>query len=110
MQGDMKVYDEALALQRSGGRRELAAQMFEMLRNTLPATRQAIQTAAQDADRQALLTHVHKLNGATRYCGVPALGDAAQRLEQCLKNGECVDVDTLLIRLDEAIERVLALP
>ena len=56
-----------------------------MLQNELPNYFNAIQQHYQDGDYEALLETVHKLHGSANYCGVPALGAAASRLEGILK-------------------------
>ncbi|WP_313517189.1 Hpt domain-containing protein, partial [Pseudomonas sp.] len=56
--------------------------------------------------RTALIERVHRLNGATRYCGVPQLRDACQRSETLLKQDD-PGAAAALGELDAAIERLL---
>lgn len=83
-----KIIDRELALQQAGGSSELADELFGMLLKELPQFGEAIRTAFDDREWEALQHHVHKLNGATNYCGVPALQEAADRLDSRLKRGE----------------------
>ncbi|MDQ8036453.1 MAG: response regulator [Pedobacter sp.] len=70
----------------AAGKKDLARDMLIMLFNSLEQERRKIENAYGDNNIEALLGHVHYLHGATRYCGVPALRDAAQILETDLKS------------------------
>jgi two-component system sensor histidine kinase BarA len=76
-----------------------------MLLASLDADREAIQQAAQNGDRSALLERVHRLHGATRYCGVPQLRAACQRSETLLKQNDPA-AEQALKELDAAITRL----
>ncbi|MDX1803109.1 MAG: response regulator [Alcanivorax sp.] len=82
-----RVLDETLANQRAGGRPELAREMLRMLLDNLLEDRPAISRAFDQNNLEQLLEQVHKLHGATRYCGTPRLEMAARRLEEALKTG-----------------------
>ncbi len=107
MDMETKVYDEQLSLELAGGNEDLAQQMFEMLRNELPALQSSMNEAFEEGDKAALYDNVHKINGSTRYCGVPAVGKAANNLELLLKD-EIDELDTSLENLNAEIERLLA--
>ena len=64
-----KVFDEDLARRRAGGRQSLADEMLKMLLDSLSEDRPAISSAFDSGDQETLLERVHKLHGATRYCG-----------------------------------------
>ena len=66
---------------------------------------EAIQSHFEDNDKHALLERVHKLHGATRYCGVPELQNAAEKLETALKRKK-TDIQYPYEDLIEAIEQV----
>ncbi len=70
----------------AAGKKDLARDMLIMLFNSLEQERRKIETAFGDDNIEVLLAHVHYLHGATRYCGVPALRDAAQILETDIKS------------------------
>jgi len=82
-----RVFDADLARRRAGGRQALADEMLKMLLDSLAEDRPAISSAFDSADQDALLERVHKLHGATRYCGTPRLEHAAKTLEEALKTG-----------------------
>ena len=56
-----------------------------MLLGSLRSERSALTHAWESEKFEELLEHVHKLHGATRYCGVPALRKAACDLETLIK-------------------------
>ncbi len=98
------ILDHAEGLRLAAGKPDLAADMLGMLLDSLQADRQAIRAAREADDAQALLEHVHRLHGATRYCGVPQLRAACQRCETLLKQQAPASV--ALDELDAAIERL----
>lgn len=82
-----KVFDADLARRRAGGRQALADEMLKMLLESLGEDRPAISSAFDSDNQDTLLERVHKLHGATRYCGTPRLETAAKALEEALKTG-----------------------
>ncbi|PHR63700.1 MAG: hybrid sensor histidine kinase/response regulator [Alcanivorax sp.] len=82
-----QVFDPALARRRAGGRDHLADEMLKMLLDSLEIDRPAISAAFDRNDNDDLLERVHKLHGATRYCGTPRLEQSARQLEEALKTG-----------------------
>ena len=105
---ETKIYDKQLSLQLAGGNEDLARQMLEMLLKELPVLQANMNEVFQEGDNAALYDNVHKINGSSRYCGVPAVGQAANNLELLLKNND----DNLKDAVDELnaeIERLLSL-
>ncbi|QJX03166.1 hypothetical protein HML84_21250 [Alcanivorax sp. IO_7] len=72
--------------------------MLAMLLASLEQDAPGINALAEGDDREALLERVHKLHGATRYCGTPRLEAAARALEEALK----------LEAGDEVLDRLVA--
>jgi len=79
--------------------------MLSMLLAGLPGDRQAIRQARDAGERTALIERVHRLHGATRYCGVPQLRAACQRSETLLKQ-DAPEAQRALDELDDAIARL----
>ena len=75
--------------------------LLEQLRPDQATIRQC--WAAEDYD--AVLECVHKLHGATRYCGVPELREASEQFETALKRRN-EDVGSLRDNLLAAMERL----
>ncbi|WP_375737733.1 response regulator [Pseudomonas boanensis] len=103
--GDLKVLDAEEGLRLAAGKADLAADMLAMLLASLDADREAIQQAQANGDRNTLLERVHRLHGATRYCGVPQLRAACQRSETLLKQNDPASRQALE-ELDAAIVRL----
>ena len=99
----MLDHEEGLRL--AAGKADLAADMLAMLLASLEADREAIRVARAANDQNALIERVHRLHGATRYCGVPQLRAACQRSETLLKQ-EDQKAFAALDELDRAINRL----
>jgi len=102
---DVLAAQEGLRL--AAGKADLAADMLAMLLASLDADREAIKAARVANDQNALIERVHRLHGATRYCGVPQLRAACQRSETLLKQ-EDPKAATALDELERAINRLAA--
>nr|WP_239482011.1 response regulator [Pseudomonas insulae] len=101
------ILDAEEGLRLAAGKVDLAADMLSMLLAGLPGDRQAIRQARDSGDRAALIERVHRLHGATRYCGVPQLRAACNRSETLLKQNDPTAAEAL-DELDAAIERLAA--
>lgn len=101
----IKVLDAEEGLRLAAGKADLAADMLSMLLAGLPGDRQAIRQARDAGERTALIERVHRLHGATRYCGVPQLRAACQRSETLLKQDD-PEAQRALDELDAAIARL----
>ncbi len=99
------VLDAEEGLRLAAGKPDLAAELLGMLLATLENEQQRLRAARSTGDRAALLEHVHRLHGATRYCGVPQLRACCQRCETLLKQ-DASDLDRDLDALDAAILRL----
>ncbi|GIZ13289.1 response regulator [Pseudomonas sp. NCCP-436] len=101
-----QILDPEEGLRLAAGKADLAKDMLSMLLDGLPGDRQAIRQARDTGERTTLIERVHRLHGATRYCGVPQLRAACQRSETLLKQ-EDPEALRALDELDAAIERLL---
>ncbi|MBS3803089.1 MAG: response regulator [Oleiphilaceae bacterium] len=97
------VIEESVRL--AAGKTDLAEELFSMLVEELSGDSLKIRSLWRSGDHEALLECVHKLHGATRYCGVPDLRTAAAQLETGLKQS-APDVGSLADRLLAALERL----
>ncbi|MFJ4068357.1 response regulator [Pseudomonas sp. NPDC089996] len=107
-QGDspeLPVLDPDEGLRLAAGKQDLAADMLAMLLASLESDRQAIRAAREADDQATLIEQVHRLNGASRYCGVPQLRAACQRSETLLKQ-DSPQARQALDELDAAINRL----
>lgn len=103
MQRDCVSVDESIQL--AAGKTDLAEELFSMLVEQLPADLDTIERLWASNDLENLLECVHKLHGATRYCGVPELRSAANHLETALKCS-APDMELQKNQLTSAIERL----
>lgn len=104
---ELQVLDHEEGLRLAAGKADLAADMLAMLLASLEADREAIRVARETNDHNALIERVHRLHGATRYCGVPQLRAACQRSETLLKQQD-PKAPRALEDLDRAINRLAA--
>ncbi|MCX7078960.1 MAG: response regulator, partial [Pseudomonas sp.] len=102
---ELQVLDHEEGLRLAAGKADLATDMLAMLLASLEADREAIRVARAANDQNALIERVHRLHGATRYCGVPQLRAACQRSETLLKQ-EDQKAFAALDELDRAINRL----
>ena len=97
--------DVAQGIERAGGKPDLAEELFSMLLEQLIQDRRELPALMDAGNREELLERVHKLHGATRYCGVPELRGAAEQLETALKQDKD-DVRVLFDQFLAAIDRI----
>mgnify|MGYP003150165335 FL=1 len=83
MQQDCVSVDESIQL--AAGKADLAEELFSMLLEQVHVDRGRISELWASHSMDGLLECVHKLHGATRYCGVPELRAAANHLETAIK-------------------------
>lgn len=102
----LPVLDNAEGLRLAAGKLDLAEDMLHMLIGSLADERRRIEQALQQEQPDALLEHVHRLHGATRYCGVPQLRNCCQAAENRLKQGQNCRAE--IHQLLQAIERLQA--
>ncbi|WP_456319470.1 Hpt domain-containing protein [Marinobacter salinisoli] len=93
------------SIQLAAGKADLAEELFSMLLEQMRFDHDRVEELWQDQDLDGLLDCVHKLHGATRYCGVPELRTAANRLETALKR-EAPDLGHHKEQLVSAMERL----
>ncbi|HEA25875.1 MAG TPA: hypothetical protein ENH92_02005 [Ectothiorhodospiraceae bacterium] len=103
---ELEIFDSEVAIKQAGGDAGLAEELFGMLVNELPDYHHKIDAQHEKSNYDMLLETVHKLNGATRYTGVPALSAAANQFEQALRDDANHDYDKLCTNLVYEIQRL----
>ncbi|OZB15088.1 MAG: hybrid sensor histidine kinase/response regulator, partial [Marinobacter sp. 34-60-7] len=103
MQQDCMSVEESIQL--AVGKADLAEELFSMLLEQLNTDIDRVGELWDNQHMDELLECVHKLHGATRYCGVPELRTAANRFETALKC-QAADSELLKDQLLSAMERL----
>ena len=101
-----ETFNSSLAIEKAGGNVDLARELFEMLTSELPEYASSISELYQQQDYTKLCETVHKLHGATRYCGVPALSQKTGEFESALKRDDKQQYPEMLKRLLSEIELI----
>ncbi|MCI0510339.1 multi-sensor hybrid histidine kinase [Chromohalobacter marismortui] len=103
---ELPVVDMQLGMRMAGGREALAHDMLTLLFEHLDESEQAIHAAWTAQDAEAFHEHIHRLNGACRYCGVPQLALLAETLETRYKAQGLAACAGLYTALQSAITRL----
>lgn len=90
---ELPIIDLVLGAKIISGTEESAKEMLNMLVKTLPEEEEKIKNTYEKKDFDQLQFIVHKLHGATSYCGVLRLKAAAKRLEDILKAKQIDQID-----------------
>ena len=104
---DQRTLNWELCLTQANNKPDLALDMLKMLLKSLPASVEHINSALASFDQQAMLTCIHKLHGASCYCGVPTTQQLCQEIESGLKKGIAVeDVEPEILELLDELTKV----
>ncbi len=100
------IFSIELAKEFTGNNKELAYELFGMLRAELDNYRKAIISAADNNDLTELRNQVHKLHGASRCCGTTELKEVSSRIENFLMQNIKFDNEKEIPLLLNAIQNV----
>jgi two-component system sensor histidine kinase BarA len=100
--------DRASALQACGNRAELATEMLEILLNRLNDERELINAAISNNDMSQAEIYIHKLHGASCYCGVANLKNCCSAMETLIKKNMMEHLPDVVTRFNEAVDDLLA--
>ena len=103
-----RIFDYDQAISRANNRPEIADELFQLLIACLPEDLAQINQAAIEGGKDDLRSSVHRLNGAIRYCGVPALSSAIEQLETRIKISIDEASGEALIYLNQEVDSLLA--
>ncbi len=102
----LPVVDFVSGLEKASGKLGLARDMFAMLMDSLEKDQRRMNALYQQGDYKALLEDVHRLHGATHYCGVPRIQMTAMYTESLLKQGHYAILEDALFLLNEEINEL----
>jgi two-component system sensor histidine kinase BarA len=100
------IFDPQYSMRLANNKVDLAIDMFSMLLEGLTDDLLDIQSLWQQQQQQELLQSIHKIHGATRYCGTPCLMHSMEQLETGLKNEDLIDCEPLYLQAIESIIRL----
>ncbi|MCL1058936.1 two-component sensor histidine kinase BarA [Shewanella gelidimarina] len=104
---DQRTLNWELCLTQANNKPNLAIDMLKMLLKSLPETVEHINSALTSFDQKNMLTCIHKLHGASCYCGVPTTQQLCQEIESGLKRGVTVeDVEPEILELLDELTKV----
>ncbi len=100
-------FSKTEAIELAAGNISLANELTSMLLNELHTYQKAIIKSFADKKYKELKQQVHKLHGASRCCGTPALRQAAASLEAAIDIDDAEACSTLTQQLLDHIEYLL---
>jgi len=101
-------FDERIALERTGGDRELLKELIAVFLNEIPTWMQALRAALNGRDAAELRRVAHAVKGAVDSCGASGAFDAAMLLERVGASGDLSSAPAALAALERRIERARA--
>ena len=100
--------DWPLALQRAGGKEDLALEMLNMLLLSIPETLSLIDQAMNTRNDAELLSVIHKFHGACCYTGVPKFKALAELIETAMKENTSIsDLEPELFELQDELKNLM---
>ncbi|MFC3186528.1 two-component sensor histidine kinase BarA [Shewanella intestini] len=104
---DVHTLNWELCLSQANHKPDLAFDMLKMLLESLPETMQNIEQSFTEHQTQILLQTVHKLHGASCYCGVPRTLKLCQEIESALKKKTPInDIEPEILELLDELTKV----
>ena len=103
---DKTVFSIDLAKEFTGDNKELAYELFSMLREELDSYSKDILKAANENDIERLHHVVHKLHGASRCCGTTELKNTSSHIENLINQKIGFDIEKETTQLLTAIQKV----
>ncbi|MEM7363430.1 MAG: Hpt domain-containing protein [Pseudomonadota bacterium] len=89
----LPMFDPTLALARANHRPDLAEEFLDVFMDTIDDDQTGIHRAYERGDLELLKRRIHKLNGATRFCGLPRLNRILARLGKLAESGTREELD-----------------
>ena len=99
--------DPKLGRYLAGDNTATADVLLKLLLDSLPVSQERISQAFSRHDARTFEEEVHKLHGATCFCGVPALRLAASQLEAAINKHDNGSIEERLASLNLQIRRLL---
>ncbi|MBA2654665.1 MAG: Hpt domain-containing protein [Gammaproteobacteria bacterium] len=100
--------DWQLSITLAGGDKKLAKDLLEMYIADLPRSSEAIHAAHLEKQYGELLNQVHRLHGASCYCGVTRLKSILSNMEFAAREKQTQQFEDALHEFDEEVNNVMA--
>jgi two-component system sensor histidine kinase BarA len=97
------IVDLKECLSLASGKPDLARDMLTMLMTQLAEDQSGINEAFAKGQFEQLLEKIHRLHGATRYCGVPQLRHHTHAIEILLLNKQYKHLEVALASFNQAV-------
>ena len=101
------IYDKEEGKKLAGNNELLEKELFAMLIKELPEHKQKLEQAKSNNNIQDLKNHIHKLHGASTYCGVPQLRTFVSNLENIIDNSKIDRIESAYQSVITAIEELI---
>lgn len=88
--------DLEAALASAGGRAELADSLFRQFLDELPEQVSQLDSLCQAADWKRLMDQAHRLRGAAAICGVPALNQRLEEVENAAREQDGERIEAMM--------------
>lgn len=102
----MRDIDQALRI--SGGSKTVADKLYAALLQELPFTLKKVHESFSDNSFSQMWQEVHKLQGATAVCAVPALHQALSKLQSAIKLEDNEQIGLMLANVQQEANRLVA--
>ncbi len=99
--------DWKISIKLANDNKELAKDLLEMFIADLPKASEAINRTFDVKQYNELLQQVHKLHGASCYCGVTKLKEILAKMEFALKERMYSQFEQALSEFDDEVNNVL---
>jgi two-component system sensor histidine kinase/response regulator len=104
LQGNSRVFDPGVTLQRLGGLEELMSGMIDDFLNSVDSYRQAIRGAIEAENSEDLRDQAHKLKGAAAFLEALDTVDSARALEFCGRDNDIASARKEFARLERQLK------
>ena len=104
---DANTLNWELCLTQTNQKSNLAIDMLSMFLESLPSTTQQIKASINNNKAKQMLEVIHKLHGASCYCGVPNTQKLCKEIEYSLKQGASTeDLEPEILELLDELTKV----
>lgn len=100
--------DWRLSIKLANNNKELAKDLLEMYINDLPRANEVIQNTFRQKQYSELQNQVHRLHGASCYCGVTRLKALLSKMEFAAREKLYPQFEVLLGEFNEEVNNVLS--